>query len=40
MRVAQPNEKEISHGRQSRALLSLHTSSLPRSGLPLASSIG
>ena len=26
MRVAQPNEKEISDGRQSRALLSLHTS--------------
>src|SRR5438874_9405717 len=26
MRVAQPNEKEISHGRQSRALLPPHTS--------------
>jgi len=27
MRVTQPNEKEISHGRQSRPLLSFHTSS-------------
>ena len=28
MRAAQPNEKEESHGRQSRALVSLHTSYL------------